>query len=135
MQAIKNLKARKQEIMDEIKRNAQSALKEAFTEFFEANPDVRLIAWSQYTPYFNDGDVCQFSVNSFCSPKDDKQAEQYLAGELSVYDLDEHWQSGSPVGTFAKDVIDNDIFEAAFGDHVEVVATREGFKVAEYNHD
>jgi len=38
-------------------------LKRAFKEFFDANPGVKCIVWTQYTPYFNDGDTCTFSVN------------------------------------------------------------------------
>jgi hypothetical protein len=31
--------------------------------FFEECPKVQAVIWSQYTPYFNDGDECVFSVN------------------------------------------------------------------------
>lgn len=27
------------------------------------NPAVQAIVWSQYTPYFNDGDTCKFGIN------------------------------------------------------------------------
>lgn len=32
--------------------------------FFEECPKVQAVVWNQYTPYFNDGDECVFSVNS-----------------------------------------------------------------------
>lgn len=32
-------------------------------EFFEKNPGITAMYWTQYTPYFNDGDVCEFRVN------------------------------------------------------------------------
>lgn len=33
-----------------------------FIDFLKENPAVRSIYWDQYTPYFNDGDQCIFSV-------------------------------------------------------------------------
>lgn len=36
---------------------------ELFQEFFDKHPCVEAVQWTQWTPYFNDGDPCQFSVN------------------------------------------------------------------------
>jgi len=35
----------------------------SIASFFKAFPEVAAIRWRQYTPYFNDGDVCEFSVH------------------------------------------------------------------------
>lgn len=35
----------------------------AFDQFFNENPNVGGVQWTQYTPYFNDGDECIFRVN------------------------------------------------------------------------
>jgi hypothetical protein len=32
-------------------------------KFFELFPDAQAFVWTQYTPYFNDGDPCVFDVN------------------------------------------------------------------------
>lgn len=40
----------------------QAEFNNAAKAFFEACPGVQAIAWTQYTPYFNDGDPCVFSV-------------------------------------------------------------------------
>lgn len=48
-----------------MRAEGEAALKEAFSEFFEMHPGVRAIVWTQYTPHFNDGDACTFSVNEF----------------------------------------------------------------------
>ena len=42
---------------------APGLLKEEFKEFFKKVPEVKVIKWAQYTPYFNDGDACIFGVN------------------------------------------------------------------------
>lgn len=41
---------------------AQGLFKEITKEFFDNNPGVTGVVWTQYTPYFNDGDICEFSV-------------------------------------------------------------------------
>lgn len=53
--------------IDALKAEARSRAKitfEAGTEkLFEAHPLLQNFAWSQYTPYFNDGDECIFGAN------------------------------------------------------------------------
>lgn len=42
----------------------QDELFKHFLPIFEQNPKLESLSWTQYTPYFNDGDECTFSVNS-----------------------------------------------------------------------
>lgn len=51
------------ELNEMMKRDGQNALKEAFVDFFNAHPEATSIRWTQYTPYFNDGEACTFSRN------------------------------------------------------------------------
>lgn len=53
---IENLKEKYQETM-------KKEFKSIVDEFFKAVPDVKCVCWTQYTPYFNDGDTCEFNVN------------------------------------------------------------------------
>jgi hypothetical protein len=34
-----------------------------FVDLFKQAPNLKSFGWTQYTPYFNDGDTCEFSVN------------------------------------------------------------------------
>lgn len=34
-----------------------------FKSFFERFPEVYCVCWTQYSPYFNDGEPCRFGVN------------------------------------------------------------------------
>ena len=43
----------------------QETMKEDFVAFFKANPYVGSVIWTQYTPYFNDGEPCEFSRHDF----------------------------------------------------------------------
>lgn len=47
------------------KDEGKAALADAFGEFFAKHPEATAILWTQYTPYFNDGDVCTFSVHEW----------------------------------------------------------------------
>ena len=38
----------------------QEIFKLVFKQFFESNPEVNVVGWRQYTPYFNDGEACIF---------------------------------------------------------------------------
>lgn len=129
---ILEMKRKYQEMMQ---KEGQKALKAEFAEFFEKNPSVKAVKWQQYTPYFNDGEPCEFSVREFYFEVDGVECESsdYDDGFFST------WSRGAPKTTVAAvrrlSEIDDEIFEACFGDHVEVTATRKGFKVEEYDHD
>lgn len=44
------------------KKKAGELLIQVYADFFEAAPMINQIYWTQYTPYFNDGDPCVFGV-------------------------------------------------------------------------
>ena len=54
------------EVFNERKKTLILELQEQFPamfkELFDKYPNVSSIGWVQYTPYFNDGDECTFSV-------------------------------------------------------------------------
>ena len=137
-------------LQQEFQTTAQQLFKETTKEFFELNPMVNAIVWTQYTPYFNDGDTCEFSVG--CATFTNSDGSDIRWGE---YNGDEEgvWCYGSdcynedtPPEGFDSDLCDSfdsmiqsaemqDVMKAMFGDHVQVVATREGFDVNDYDHD
>src|SRR5688572_30748584 len=46
-----------------LREKGQEIIKVAFRDMFEKHPDLISLRWTQYTPYFNDGDACTFSVH------------------------------------------------------------------------
>lgn len=48
-----------------ISEEGQRILKEEFDKVFAAVPRLTGIYWTQYTPFFNDGDTCEFNVYDF----------------------------------------------------------------------
>jgi hypothetical protein len=60
--AFEQLISDQAELKRKFQEQAQSLFKDITKEFFEKNPGVTGVIWTQYTPYFNDGDTCVFSV-------------------------------------------------------------------------
>jgi len=143
---------------------AQGLFKNITKEFFEKNPGVNALVWTQYTPYFNDGEACVFNVNdvSFTNAPDPENIrwDEYEGEEEGVWvtsnvkhtlESDRDWYKETKELILEKGGVDpqscelmskaimssemEDVMLAMFGDHVQVVATREGFSVDEYDHD
>lgn len=117
-------------------------------------PGVVSVAWQQYTPYFNDGDACEFGVYGFTVEVTDPPAE--AESERYDYDSDiEHayfsaWAFHDYVNGVrtpnhpvhgplmalddASGHFENVLYDH-FGDHAHVFATRDGFTVETYEHD
>jgi hypothetical protein len=146
-------------IMDEMREKGKKVFYDAVSSIFETYPEVYGITWTQYTPYFNDGEECIFSISEvfFLPGIVDDLGNYETSGEiyddLSGYDYDSIafymysyqdvpvWQRPSPE---LKETIKSfesftssyeDFLKDTFGDHVEVFITREGIKVTEYEHD
>jgi hypothetical protein len=125
-------------LIDDCNAKVKSAGKAAFANelktLFDSHPELVAVRWNQYTPYFNDGNTCEFGVGGLAykttsTPED--------AGDLED-GFDYAWGNESPLlvslGEFRKGFID-EVLLAAFGDHVEITATRDGIEVEEYSHD
>lgn len=111
---------------------AQDAFKEQCALLFEEMPDLKSFSWSQYTPYFNDGDECVFSAHidypdingeEYCEEKYCKTEEAKAIAKM-----------GDKVVDFLRNFGDED-YKDVFGDHVKVTVTREGMTVEGYEHD
>lgn len=54
------------DIKEKMCNESKQYIEQACKELFDACPEVHQIHWTQYTPYFNDGESCEFSVNEVC---------------------------------------------------------------------
>ncbi|TXH11329.1 MAG: hypothetical protein E6R04_01745 [Spirochaetes bacterium] len=159
---IEEVKALRKTYLDKLSDAFEDVLKSLAGEIFERDAGIKGISWVQYTPYFNDGDPCTFSIYDaqFCmSPEDVEQNETFLSPEseieldeetfvcasISGYGLDER-STPSQKARFKPLVellseVDSVLatFEEAaqdfYGDGVRVFVTREGITTEEYNHD
>jgi hypothetical protein len=154
------------ELQRKFQTQAQSLFKEITKEFFEKNPGITGVVWTQYTPYFNDGDTCEFRVNeaTFTNAPAEELSDvrwgDYEGETEGVWACDnvgyvlesdrEYYKKTADIIRAAGGVDTEscklfnqaisssemeDVMQAMFGDHVKVIATRDGFDVDEYDHD
>jgi hypothetical protein len=71
-------------LKEEMQSKSKELMKEVFREFFEKYADiVENVYWTQYVPFFNDGEPCVFRVNDiFILLKDDENACEYEGSTL-----------------------------------------------------
>ena len=132
---------------------AQEKMQEAAREFFmgqaktvfERHPKLQGIRVTAYTPYFNDGESCEYSVNDpylkyeGLVDEDEKDGE----GGNGYQYISDYYKDKYPAGTLEAykeaqaliSSITEDDFESLFGNHVQVTITREGVETDEYEHD
>lgn len=149
---LKSLIEKQAQIRKEMQEHGKTALKDAFKVFFDENPTCEAIRWRQYTPYFNDGEACTFSIREAYvrmrgADEDDDSGDyddgfdnysSYYAEKGRYNNLSqEQIEAWKKAGNDADELVgcDKDLFQMTFGDHVKVTATREGFEVEEYDHD
>ena len=151
MQSLKNLSETQKDMQAQIKTLAQSnvepALKEAINELTTLIPQLTAVKWNQYTPHFNDGDVCEFGVN---------EVSFKLNDATEGGDYDNGWNDVSSYSTITNGVTEegltksqNDalvafqtnlynidsMLEEAFGDGYEITLSPKSIEVEEYSHD
>lgn len=127
-------------------------------------PGVRGLVWEQYTPYFNDGEPCEFSVREVRALLEDDNGEhddelEYGEG-WSSYDVYDYRNNGASPWSGELDKVDwktlpggadgrtiyellhtfktaswEDVAQTNFGDHAQVTATADGFSVEYYDHE
>jgi hypothetical protein len=157
---LEALKEKKKEIA-KLKAEAQQMASDAFDSFckeiFEKHPKVESFGWSQYTPYFNDGDTCTFSANTdYISINGEYVDDSKWINEktvtdwgtwnrdLRIYegrvevpnlDYDPELSKGADEITEFLRNFDNDFYITRFGDHAEITVSKDGVDVDEYEHD
>lgn len=157
MSAKKRLKLIKKEVQD-AKKQAQKKAHEVFHEevknLFDKFPELESFSWDQFTPYFNDGDTCEFYSNhgecgwqATIDGEDIEvcQHEGIEYAEACDFDLQDEskWKNIQKTGLKIEKAIasvlsifEQDDFQIMFGDHITVVVDKSGVKTFNCNdHD
>lgn len=144
-ETIKDLVKEFEDLRKDFRKKGEKLLKTAFKEFFSANPKIKQIYWTQYTPYFNDGDECTFNVHDFYANVGEKDYD--FAREHEIEDNEGTMSHYSTTPGFEPEqkafkkfvqimnTLPDEIYKDTFGDHCQVIANRKGFDVEEYEHD
>jgi hypothetical protein len=142
---IAEIKAKREAMIAEIRPD----FPKMFAHIFEQSELIDSFTWRQYTPFFNDGEECYFSVNSSVYINDT------YTSELDWYDWAVKYEErhagileGNPEVNIKEsqlvyqiekiiDIIPSDIMEDLFGNHVKVTINRNGsVEVEDYEeHD
>lgn len=159
---ISNLITEYHEASAALKEKVRQTFGDVTKEFFDENPEVHSIHWTQYTDHFNDGDPCHFHVNeiNFFSTLAAEEHEVDSAGTYNAnhfYKSD--WYDDETDEAYDKLVdkhgldrvtqvyknteemeriingIPDDVMRSMFDDGVHVVITREGVTINEFEHD
>jgi len=163
----KELKARLDK-MNKIREDLKVAEKSASKDIMDVlkkmmadNPLIAGVKWQQYTPSFNDGEPCEFSISGPFIKFDEKisgagdsaaDEEQENGGFLDAnYDIDDDFfKQKSDIFNFkeikalkktVKDVCAvyshleamDDCLESMFGSGVEVIVTKDGVETEDYD--
>ena len=109
-----------------------------------ADPGVEEFIWDQYTPYFNDGDPCEFGIHGCYSLNSDAVSLREEVGDFDKweYETGRYGNANARIPESANalaDAIEGGQFENVllehFGDHTEVTLKADGFHVEFYDHD
>jgi hypothetical protein len=139
-----------------IGKDIMKELKKLMTD----NPSLEAIRWEQYTPNFNDGDVCEFGTHGpyfkfdgSILPRDPESEDEdkwIMGGEYGGIDKDFFTKKSDILNyktiTALKKAVEEveSLFEKLsylsalkdmFGDGRQVTVTRSGVETEEYDHD
>ena len=147
--ALNAVGARRAELTKQLETEAVAILRPLLEGFLKDHPSIESLKWTQYTPYFNDGDTCEFHVHDlYVKPVGgDEDAGDYEDGYVYVPSPEYYTDSELAERGFTREsatafrALDSALSAneeaclAAFGDHVQVIVTRDGIEVEEYSHD
>jgi len=146
------MKQMKKEYEEVIQKFGKEMFNFETKERFENNPKLTSFAWSQYTPYFNDGDECTFRVRrDYCLTLNRtgesldryevdywKDPEYEYTPDPKDYNCDSIDELISIVEGIDKvlDLFEDDDLSLMFGDHAEITVFRDGrIDIDSYDHD
>ena len=62
MDWFQEIKDKQKSLQEEIRQAGEKEIKKVVKKVFEETPGLHCISWSQYTPSFNDGSPCYFTI-------------------------------------------------------------------------
>ncbi len=138
---FRELSEQKEKLDQERKELFEQVIRRIAEDAFAIHPNLLGFQWVQYTPYFNDGDVCYFGVQETEYKFDDTGEGDYGNGYETIYKSDNSAKQhvAKIIGQIFELVADEEL-SAYFGDHKRIQVTRgENGKavidISDYDHD
>ncbi len=154
---IKEKQAEIKRLQKELQDKSTEIFLSSFKKLFEETPKLKSFAWTQYTPYFNDGDTCYFSSNTdylIINGEDIEEAswanekkviswgtwnreKRVYEGRIEQDNPDYDKELSETVDKVKKflSLFDDNFYQNQFGDHVMVTVTEDGFSTEDYEHE
>jgi hypothetical protein len=118
---LEQIRKESEKLKKEYSLKQQEIFKELWKDFFNLYPSIDTVSWTQYTPYWNDGETCEFTVHTW---------NITLNGDEESGDSKIEKVASSIIQS-----IDEDCMKDMFGDHCTVIVSRDGYSVEEYEHE
>ena len=107
LELIKEYNTKKALLQAEMIEKGRGFFQELFDKFFDEYPEVETLKWTQYTPYFNDGSPCEFSVGELHAWLKGGRESQLLVDEGAVFLISEWVQDYANKGeNWAKEEVE-----------------------------
>ena len=137
-------KKQQAELIEKFKPNFQKL----FVPFLESHLEIKAISFTAYTPYFNDGDTCEYGVGELALIPADEELEPDWGLGFEECDL-RYLTSLNPEQREMLKAAFNDLKPTAeafhnipedvmmdiVGDHARVIISLDGMEIEEYEHD
>lgn len=123
MSKLDELIAARETYKNLLRNQSQEIVLEWAKGIFDANPTVTAIRWRQYTPAWNDGDPCRFTMEEFYFQFSDRQFDD---------DECEHGDGFGWVEDMGYTELPSDVAEAAFGTNKMITITKDGIEIEGY---
>jgi hypothetical protein len=155
-QLIEDNKKKMEAVIAETRVEGGKALFKEMENLFKDYPALGAIIWTQYTPYFNDGSECLFTVYNdyplvipaeeaegidFTTGENDLNRQLYEKHDKEVYCYEMpscRSKNRKPEHDAIADFferLDSDDYFHLFGDHARIVVTKDGLIIEEYEHE
>lgn len=129
---VKQYGESKKILMAQLKENFGAEIKQLFVK----HNQVHHIRFSAYTPYFNDGEPCTYSVNYYdvdiLDKNDNHLSESIIYGSAEY----QNYRNISKEFTSFLKVFPNEFYEDVFGDHIQITIYSDGkVETTDCEHD
>lgn len=145
MNKFEELNVKLEEFQKKFTKEGSELFQKIAKEMFETYPEVKSFSWTQYTPYFNDGEECVFrihevdQINGFGEYDDEEnESEENIFTKYSWREEESDARAYEIVNSLREFIYSapKDILRAIYGDHCRVTLYSDGtFEVDEYDHD
>lgn len=152
--SLEAYRKKREELNDLLQHLGQEAYLTKFQEFFVKYPKITKVGFHAYTPFFNDGDACEYSVHDYYFYIPELDSSDIDWEDQDIYDWCGTWNVSkydSTTKTYSDlpgfegykdgmselymETSDEELCKSIYGDHVQVIVTPFEIQIEDYDHD